>query len=217
MWRAAALAGLVALCATPALAVPAQYDIAFVSEFADACVPQRMSYPGTQQTALAEGWTEVQRTAHPELDAMMAISEREASAPDLQATFEYALYSKSIGEIDHFLVVSRMSAIVGEPGDPLNPWVYIGCYLYNLDATGAIDPEPVTALIGNPISNSQVDDTIVAYVWGPPCPMPRTGDTYLTYVPEGGEYAGASGFSGLVLKFDTSEPGPDEVVPSTYC
>lgn len=216
--RLAALAGLLAaLAATPALAVPAQYDIDFVSEFADVCVPQRMSYPGTQETALATGWIEVKRDAHPELDAMMAVSEEMAAAPDLQATFEYKLYSKQIADIDHYLVVSRMSAIIGEPTDPINPWVYVGCYLYNLDATAAIDPEPVTALIGKPIANSQVDETVVGYTWGPPCAMPRTGDTYLTYLPEGNEYAAQAGFSGLVLKFDTSEPDPGEEVPATYC
>lgn len=215
--RLAVVAGLLAaLAVVPAMAAPA-YDVAFVDAFAKACVPQRMSYPGTKQTALAEGWTEVQRTAHPELDAMMAISEREAAAPDLDATFEYTLYSKPIEGDDHYLVVSRMSAIVGEPDDPLNPWVYIGCYLYNLDAAGPIDPEPVTALIGKPVANSHSDETLVGYTWGPGCAMPRTGDTYLTYVPEGGEYAAQAGFSGLVLKFETSEPDPGEVVPATYC
>ena len=43
--RLAALAGLMAAgAAMPAMAVPAQYDIDFVSAFADACVPLRMSY-----------------------------------------------------------------------------------------------------------------------------------------------------------------------------
>jgi hypothetical protein len=216
--RLAALAGLmVASAAMPAAAAPEQYDLAFVSAFADACVPQRMSYAGTKETALKAGWTEVQRTAHPELDAMMARSEREAAAPDLDATFEYTLYGKPIEGLDHYLVVARMSTIIGEPDDPLNPWVYIGCYLYNLDAVAPIDPEPVTALIGKPISNSQIDMHINGWVWGPPCAMPRTGDTYLTFIPEVSQYKEQGGFSGLVLKFDTSEPAPGEVVPSTYC
>ena len=76
---------------------------------------------------------------------------------------------------------------------------------------------PVTALIGKPIAASHSDQSMVAYSWGPPCAMPMTLDTYLTWVPDGSEHAVQVGFSGLVLKFETSEPDPDEVVPSTYC
>jgi len=216
--RLAALAGLMAaIAATPAVAAPAQYDLDFVSAFADACVPQRLSYEGTQATALAAGWSRAERSAHPELDAMMEISETAAVDPELQMTFDYALFSKPIHGQPHHLVVSRSTAVIGEADDPLNPWVYIGCYLYNLDATGPIDPEPVTALIGNPIANAINEDEIVGYLWGPPCPMPRTGDTYLTYVGEGSSQAHVGGFTGLVLKFDTSEPAEGEEVPSTYC
>lgn len=217
MWRAAAaLVGFVAAAAaTPTLAVPSQYDIAFVSEFADACVPQRMSYPGTKETALAAGWTEVQRTAHPELDGMMALSEAAMQAPDLiDPRIEYAMFSKAIQNAPHFLVVSRSSALIEKGGDR---WTYVGCYLYNFDAAAPIDPEPVTALIGQPIANSQTDMHINGWVWGPPCRMPRTGDTYLTFIPEVSQYKDETGFTGLVLRFATSEPGPDEVVPSTYC
>jgi hypothetical protein len=215
--RLAALAGFVAaLAVTPALAVPAQYDIAFVTEFAESCVPQRMSYPGLQQTALAQGWTEVRRTAHPELDAMMGVSEAAMAAPDLEATFEYKVYSKPIEGRDHFLLVSRTSANVGGADEP-DFWNIISCYLYDFDAAAPIDPEPVTALIGKPIAQSHSDESMVAYSWGPPCAMPMTLDTYLTWVPDGSEHAKAAGFSGLVLKFETSEPDPGEVVPSTYC
>lgn len=218
MWRAAALAGLVAaLAATPTLAVPAQYDIAFVSEFADACVPQRMSYPGSRETALAEGWVAAERDAHPELDAMLAISEQAIAAnADMQATFDYQLYSKPIEGRDHYLLVSRTSSNVGGNG-PARIWNIISCYLYDFDAVAPIDPEPVTALIGKPIAASHSDQSMVAYSWGPPCAMPMTLDTYLTWVPDGSEHAVLAGFSGLVLKFETSEPDPDEVVPSTYC
>jgi len=58
---------------------------------------------------------------------------------------------------------------------------------------------------------------INGWIWGPPCPMPRTGDTYLTFIPEVSQYKDQTGFTGLVLKFDTSEPKPDEVVPASYC
>jgi hypothetical protein len=210
-----ALALVAALGAAPALAAPSAYDLAFVDAFAEACVPQRLSYPGTQQTALAAGWTAVERTAHPELDAMMAISEAAAQDPELfDVSYEYRIFSKPIEGTPHYLLVSRSSAAIEAGGDP---WINIGCYLYNFEALEPIDPEPVSALTGQPIANSQIDMHLAGWIWGPPCPMPRTGDTYLTFIPEVSQYKDKTGFSGLVLKFDTSEPKPDEVVPDSYC
>ncbi|MBK8084372.1 MAG: hypothetical protein IPK28_11510 [Devosia sp.] len=203
-----------AVSSTASLAVPA-YDIAFVSEFADACVPGRLGYQTTRDAARAAGWTEVEPGVNAEFAGIMARSEAEAAAdPELPTVFEYTTYAKAIEGIAHYLVVSRSAITVTEGEDP---WVMIGCYLYNFDAVAPIDPEPVTALIGNPIAQSQIDMHITSYVWGPPCPMPRTGDTYLTFIPEVSQYREQVGISGLVLKFSTSEPDPGEVVPDTYC
>lgn len=211
---AAAAAFVLSMGGSPALAVPA-YDIAFVSEFADACVPGRLGYETTQQAATAAGWAAVEPNVNAEFAGLMARSEAEAAAdPELPTVFQYQAYAKAIEGIEHYLVVSRAEITMTEGEDP---WVLIGCYLYNFDAVAPIDPEPVTALTGNPIAQSQVDMHLASYVWGPPCPMPRTGDTYLTFVPEVSQYKEQTGFSGLVLKFTTSEPDPGEVVPDTYC
>lgn len=197
---------------------PADYGHAFVDAFAEACVPERLSFPGTKALAETLGWTPAERVAHPELAAMMAIMDAGAdeAARDMQGTFDYQLYVKPVAEVDHYLVVSRASFVV-DFGDEPDVWTYIGCYLYNFDASAPIDPAPVTALIGNPISRSVDQDGLVSHLWGPPCPMPRTGDSYLTFVAEGSPYAAQTGFSGLMMKFETSEPDPDEVVPETYC
>ncbi len=216
--RAGAVAATAAvallLSGSAALAVPA-YDIAFVSEFADACVPGRLGYQSTLDAAAAAGWVAVEPGVNAEFAALMARSETEATSdPELPTEFVYTAFAKTIEAMQHHLVVSRSAITVTEGEDP---WVFIGCYLYNFDAAAAIDPEPVSALIGNPIAHSQVDMHITSYVWGPPCPMPRTGDTYMTFIPEVSQYKEQTGFSGLVLKFSTSEPDPGEVVPDTYC
>ena len=211
---------IVALAAAPAAASDsAGYGQAFVDAFAAACVPERLSYPGTKANAQSLGWTDAARTDHPELAAVLAITDAAATeaADEMQATFEYALYSKPVADAPHHLVVSRSSFVIGEPDDPLNPWVYIGCYLYNFDAAQPIDPAPMTALIAKPISHEVDEDGLVSYVWGPPCPMPRTGDSYLTFIAEDSPHAAATGFTGLMVKFETSEPDPGEVVPETYC
>ncbi len=214
--RAAWLAGLVALCAagTPALAAPSAYDVAFVAAFEEACVPGRLGYQSTRDTAEAAGWRAVTPEAHPELRALLAVSEEAAKDPELQATYEMAAYGREVAGLPHFLVVSRTSAVISA-GE--QPFVQVGCHLYNLDATVPVDPEPVTALIGNPIARTDEADGAISHVWGPGCTMPRTFDTYLSFVAEGSEVAAAVPFTGVALNFTTSEPAPGEVVPETYC
>jgi hypothetical protein len=203
MQRGAALvAGLIALGATPTLAAPASYDVAFVSEFADACVPGRLGYQSTQDAAAAAGWSKVETSSHPMLSSLMDASAEAAKDPELKSTFEYTAFSKAIEGKPHFLVVSLTSALIG---DDTKPWVLVGCYLYNFDATA------------QPIANSRAEGGAVSYLWGPPCPMPRTGDTYLTFVAAGGEVAAQVPFTGVALNFSTSVPDPGEVVPATYC
>lgn len=223
MIRSAAVAALAVLAAAPAGATESgDYGRAFVAAFAEACVPERLSYAGTKANAERLGWRVAQRDAHPELAAMMAkTDEGLAEAADMQPSFDYALYAKPIAETEHFLVVSRSSFVMdfssGEEGEEPEVWAYIGCYLYNFDAIEPIDPAPMTALIEKPISHSLDQDGLVAHVWGPPCPMPRTGDSYLTFIAENSAGSMQTGFSGLMVKFETSEPDPGEVVPATYC
>jgi len=214
---------LLALAVVPAAAAEsADYGQAFVDAFAEACVPQRLSYEGTIAHARSIGWITATPEDHPELAAMMAASERgmaeaKAEDPDLQFEFQGVHLSKSVAGTPHFLFVGRTSSIIGEPDDPLNPWVYIGCYLYNFDATEMIDIAPVGALLDKPLSHSVDHDGVIGHVWGPACSMPRTGDTYLTLITEASPQKAATGFTGLGLKFETSEPDPDTVVPETYC
>lgn len=218
--RAACLAAL-ALSVAPVSAQDAAYGEAFVDAFAAACVPERLSYAGTRATAESLGWTTAERSAHPELETMMAAMDAGAAeaAEDMEATFEYGLYAKPVTDLPHYLIVTRASFIMegfGENDEP-DTWVYIGCYLYNFDATAPIDPAPMTALTGNEIAGEVNEDGLVSYLWGPPCPMPRTGDSYLTFIADDSPHAAQTGFSGLMIKFETSEPGEGDVVPESYC
>ncbi len=202
------------LAAGSSAAAAATYDQVFVDAFAEACVPGRLSYPGTQQAALAAGWREVERAHHPELAAMLAIAAAALDDPELEFTYEDKIYARAIAGVEHHLVVARSSFVIDDPDDP---WVYVGCYLYNFDARSPIDPSPVVALLGKPVAQTVKQDGMIGYVWGPPCPMPRTGDTYMSYIAEESPYVSQTGFSGLALKFETSEPDPGEDVPDTYC
>ena len=191
------------------------YGEAFVDAFADACVPGRLNYDATREAAFAAGWKVVDRTDHTELAAVMQKSdEMLASDPDFAIDLVGELFARDVAGVRHHLSVTRSSFVI-EEGD--EPWVMVGCHLYNFDAAAPIDPAPVTALIGKPISNSVEQDGLIGHVWGPPCPMPRTSDTYLSFVAEGSATAESVGFSGLSLNFSTSSPDPGDEVPETYC
>lgn len=217
---AAALAALL-LAAAPAGAEQAGYGEAFVAAFAEACVPERLSYPGTTGQAQAAGWTVVAPDAHPELASLLTRLEQVArqAAEEMDATLEYGLYGRNVAGTPHHLIVSRSSFAMdfGDPDDAPEIWTYIGCYLYNFDAAEPIDPAPMSALTGNPVARQVDDNGLVSYTWGPPCLMPRTGDSYLTFIATGSPHAETAGFSGLMVKFETSEPDPGEEVPETYC
>lgn len=213
-WRAALLAVVALIATQPARAETAAYDQAFASAFAETCLPGRLGYETTRSTAEASGWVPVATGDHPELAAVMARSEAEAADPEISATLVYQTYAREIAGIRHHLVVSRTSAVVSDPNDP---WVTIGCYLYNFDAAAPLDPAPISAVLEGELSASREQDGVVSHVWGPTCPYPRSGDTYLNYVSEESAAAREIGFSGIALSFTTSEPDPGETVPETYC
>lgn len=213
-WRGYLL-GLAALCAVgPAFAAPSAYDEAFAKSFAETCIPGRLGYDTTQAAAGAAGWVKVAETDHPELATVMAASRKQAEDPELEASLEYVTYGREIAGRKHHLVVARTSAVLSEGSDP---WVQVGCYLYNFDATEAVDPAPISAVLKTEVAASQDVNGASSTVWGPPCPYPRTGDTYLNYVSEGSVVATQIGFSGVALTFTTSEPKPGETVPDSYC
>lgn len=214
MLRLAAL-GVALLVLPTAASAREDYAQALADAFAGACVPQRLSFEGTKSQALAEGWTGVSRSEHPELAALMDKAEAALTADtDFKFTFAFEAFRREVAGAPHYLVVSRSES---EPLQDLGAFKEIGCYVYNFEATSLPDPAPVSALTGKPIAHSVKQEGIKGHVWGPPCPMPRTGDTYLTYIAEGSAVVEQTGFSGLVLKFSTAEPDESEIVPETYC
>ena len=191
------------------------YDQAFVDAFAEACVPGRLGYDSTRQAALAAGWTETGRDDHAELDAVMAVSDAEIAAdPEFVSFSTASFFTRDVAGSPHHVVVTHSGFIIEEGDDP---WVLIGCHLYNFDATAPVAPEPVTAFVGKPISNSAEQEGFVGHVWGPPCPLPRTGDVYLTFIGAQNDAARTTAFTGTTLNFSTSVPDEGEEVPDTYC
>lgn len=201
---------LAALCLTPAYAETPDGE-AFVAAFGEVCIPERLSYKGTLALAEELGWQHVVPGENADYDRFIAhtadmLAEETAEDPDFSQGSDGAWFTREIGERPHLLAVSyQLSQYLDT----------LGCYLYDFAATAPIDPEPVTKLLGWPIAYATsggdplyaVDpDLFVSTVWGPPPSLPRTGDTYLTFIPQGSEVAAQTGFTGLMLKFSTSLP-----------
>ena len=204
----ALFAGLVvALSATPALAAPSAYDQAFVSAFADACIPGRLSYEATQQAAMAAGWVATDFGADPQLAIIETLSADVAKKLEpLKGKMVYTAYAKAIEGAPHYLVLS-----FADLGPAAVNEAVVGCFLYNFKAAASVDPEAVTALLGAPFADSQVDMHIASYSWAPPEKLPGTRETYLTFVPEVSQYEAQTGFSGQVLQFNTTVTSPTEL------
>jgi hypothetical protein len=188
---------------------------AFVAAFGEVCIPERLSYKGTLALAEDLGWEPVATGENADYDLFIAhadalLAEEIADDPDFSQGSDGAWFTRAIEGRSHLLAVSYL---LTEYLDT------IGCYLYDFAASAPIDPEPVTKLLGQTIAHATdggdpfyaVDpELIVTTVWGPTPSLPRTLDTYLTFIPQGSEVAAQTGFTGLVLKFSTSLPDRTE-------
>jgi len=183
----------------PAAANP--FSAAFVETFREACVPERLSYEGTVGHARALGWATVEPSSHPEFAKVMEHSAKgleEAKADGLELSFRQVSLVRTVESRDLHLIVSFTGSEYLDQ---------IGCYLYDFAATEPVDAAAVGRMLGIAAPAQSMETAeITSHVWGPPPSMPRTLDTYLTYIPAGSPHVEQTGFDGVVLKFSTSAP-----------
>jgi len=184
---------------------------AFVAAFGEVCIPERLSYRSTLALAEKLGWSPVIVGDNADYDRFIAhaadlLAEETAEDPDFSQGTGNAWFSREIGGRPYLLAVSYL---LTEYLDT------VGCHLYDFASTEPINSDAVTRLLGQPIAYTTdggdpfyaVDPAVlVTTVWGPPPSLPRTGDTYLTFIRQGSEAAARTGFTGLMLKFSTSLP-----------
>ncbi len=178
-------------------AAEADWSGTFVGVFQSTCVPERLSYEGTLSQAGSQGWSDFDPAEHAEFSTMMNIVDEavKGGAEDMKMTFVSETLSKDVGGRPLHLVVSLVTS------EHLDA---VGCYLYDFDAAAPIETSAVSNLLGVKPAQIHRDETIEGAVWGPPPSMPRTLDTYLTYIPPGSPLVNMTGFDGVVLKFTTS-------------
>lgn len=178
----------------------ASFSAVFADTFVATCAPQRLSYDGSIEHAKSVGWEAFEVGSHREFAAVMeksALGLEEAREEGLDIRFRSQAFARTVeGRSLHLLVSFAESEYLSE----------VGCYLYDFDASVAVSPEEVTRVLGVEPAQSVDEAAIVSTLWGPPPSMPRTLDTYLTFIPPGSEHVASTGFDGVVLKFTTSAP-----------
>ena len=171
----------------------------FVNAFRQACVPQRLSYAATRDHVRSLGWKELEPTDDADLQKLLQKSDKAIlEEADKGWTYERSAFGGFIGGDPHFVVVTRVHA----------PEIItlIGCYLYDFGATAPVDPQLVTDFLGTPPGETIEEKGMTGYTWGPSPKLPRTLDTNLFFITKGSPMRDASGFAGVLLKFETSEP-----------
>jgi len=202
--RASSAFALIGLLATPALAAPSAADTAFVKQFADACLKDRLDFAGAKAAVEAGGWTVATADDNPELAALVGFSN--AAANDIKMNngeFDFAIYKHAVDGATRYVLVSDALTTPGQSRQSI-----VGCYLYDFDATVSPDPAAVTALLGVEPTAQQVDADISSWQWNAPVALPGTLDVYLNYVPDGSQYQSQYGFSGTVLLINSATAAP---------
>lgn len=196
---AAGVSGLLAVGVLPAAANP--FSATFVETFRETCVPERLSYEGTVGHARALGWMAVEPSSHPKFAKVMEHSAKgleEAKTDGMELSFQQVSLVRTVESRDLHLIVSFTGSEYLDQ---------IGCYLYDFAATEPVDAAAVGRMLGIAAPAQSMETAeITSHVWGPPPSMPRTLDTYLTYIPAGSPHVDQTGFDGVVLKFSTSAP-----------
>ncbi|GAB4355404.1 MAG: hypothetical protein Kow0026_14640 [Oricola sp.] len=197
----AVVATLLPASVAPALAhVPD--GASFVAAFREACVPQRLSYDGMRELAGSLGWQPAVPGSSGELSAVFALAD-EALAKGAGADWSYdrSAFGRILAGKLHHLVVTRVRA----PGAA----TVTSCALYDFGATEGIDPAHVAGLVGAPETRHFVNHGLDAHSWGASPALPGMFQTVLTFVAENSPHVDLTGFSGLVLKIDSTDPDAD--------
>ncbi|HWV57530.1 MAG TPA: hypothetical protein VNZ57_08775 [Longimicrobiales bacterium] len=204
----AVIAGALALIAAP-LHGQAPDAEAFVAAFGEVCIPERLSPEGTLALAERTGWIRLEAGDDEVIDRLFALSRAEIESDIVDGLITEFAATGFRREIEGRTLHLAVSLVRSQYIDLL------GCALYDFAATAPIDSSPVSRLLeterayatdgSNP--DYAVDPAIlVGTVWGPPPGLPRTWDTYLSFVPPDSPLTAQVGVSGLMLKFETSLP-----------
>ena len=187
------------------------------------CTPDRRSLERTSARMAAAGWVKAEEADHPELAATMALARNEMDDPEYPMKNEQEIWKSPEGPAGRYVILNRVSATIGDNEDSdgdgvLQSWekatelVFLGCGLWDLEATAGIHPGLMSAWTTQ-LAAQTVDEPgqIEGGTWNVYHFMPGTADVKIGFVPEGSPYVERIGFSGAMITM-TSAPEEDEEV-----
>lgn len=193
--------------------------------FKAACVPHRQDLAKAAEALAADGWARVADDDDPRLAAAMARARAEALDPELEMTVDYSVWGRTRDGRRLYVVLNRVDALIGETRDSdgdgilqdwerANPWVQLGCGLWDFEATGPIDHAVMNAWVGaEPVQFIDAPGEISGGTWNVYEMMPGTAEVHMGFIPEGGGMGMAPGYSGLSITMSSALPEEAEETP----
>lgn len=218
-----ALALAVLQTAEPAVGIPPDSRL---ETFKTLCVPDRRSLERTSARMGAAGWIRAEESDHPELAATMARARQEMDDPEYPMKNEQEIWKSPEGPAGRYVILNRVSATIGNNEDSdgdgvLQSWekatdlVFLGCGLWDFEATAGIHPGLMTAWTTQLAAQSvDLPGQIEGGTWNVYHFMPGTADVKIGFVPDGSPHVERIGFSGAMIAM-TSAPEDDEEAQDT--
>ncbi|MGA0545830.1 hypothetical protein ACO2Q1_11185 [Brevundimonas sp. VNH65] len=210
----------VALFLALSLQTPIPADVR-LETFKTLCVPDRRDMAATSARLAAAGWVRAEETDHPELAASVAIGRAEANDPEFPMEMEQEIWKDPGGPAGRYVIVNKVSAVIGEDEDSdgdgvLQSWekaddlVFLGCGLWDFDATEGVHPGLMTAWTTQTAAQSiELPGQMIGGTWNVYHFMPGTADVKIGFIPDESPWVARTGFSGAMI---TMTSAPEEEV-----
>lgn len=190
-------AGLALLLLCGGAAAAPLPDDAFLSAFAVACLDGYDDTDVRDAAIAAAGWRPVEDNANPVLADMLAMARASLRQAEEEEGYRgtAAVYGRDGGATGPYLVTT----ILEMPDEGDGPLDVLGCYLYDFEATGPLDPGPISRRFDE--EPAAVDDQpgiIVSEAWNVES-LDGVWELRSTFIPEGSPGVDVTGFAGRVL------------------
>lgn len=191
--------------------------------FREACIPHRRDIVRAAKALAGDGWARVNDDDHPELAASLGKVKAEAVDPELNMAFDYSVWAREIEGRRLHVVLTRVDAVLreadlDEDGDgEIQPWerrdvlTFLGCGLWDFEATEAIHPGLMTAWTGG-LAVQTIDQpgVLTGGTWNVNAMLPGTGEVHLGFIPAGSPMIDRAGFSGVSINMTSAPERPEE-------
>lgn len=215
---ALALSLILAAIAAPAAA---QTTDSRLETFKTYCVPHRGDPYAAVVALHGAGWTLVKPGDNAAWDALLVKRDQMMAAEvEEDDNFSYEAVETAWAKDGYILSLTRSTSYIDFSGDDSledeEPWVHVGCNLYDFAATSEIPVEAMTAWTASLPVQSLSDAGMTGHTFNVFAMMRGTAEVQIAFVEPGGSYIDRFGFPGVAITMSTSpegmKPAPEEEV-----